>query len=190
MKRGKGTVHRATALASPVRYYRGMKRPDKIADLEQKLAELRESNRRAEAQLRARRQRLENAEHAKKRKLETRRKILRGDVLRKDAEADAAEAKRQLQRLDARLTRDRDRALFGLPPLGARPLPGWHPYSLTDGSWGAEFTGDTSGLPAELVGLHIIVTPQTEGSKPWTATVTEVVKRTPRYVRVRREDRP
>ena len=49
---------------------------------------------------------------------------------------------------------------------------------------------DTSGLPAELVGLHIIVTPQTEGSKPWTATVTEVMKRTPRYVRVRREDRP
>jgi hypothetical protein len=58
-------------------------------------------------------------ENAKKRKLDTRRKILAGAVVLDEAERHPA-YKNALYELLARfLTRDDDRALFGLPPLPA-----------------------------------------------------------------------
>ena len=72
-----------------------------------------------------------------------------------------------------------------MTPDPVKPIPGWHPKTLPDGSWGAEFSGDTSALPADLVGLHITVSPKR--GKSWTATVSEVIERTSRSVLVRRK---
>ena len=52
----------------------------------------------------------------------------------------------------------------------AKPLPDFYPAKLPDGSWGAEFTGDTSSLPLVIVGHRIRVSPKRV--KPWSATVT------------------
>ena len=77
-------------------------------------------------------------------------------------------------------------------PLGSpsNPLPGWHPYNFAPKDWGAAFTGDTTGRPAELVGLTITVTPRSKGSKPWDITISKVIKRTDRRVIVRTPHRP
>lgn len=58
-----------------------MNRIERIAALDQQLANMKERNRRAETVLRNRKQRLENAESARERKLETRRKILIGQAV-------------------------------------------------------------------------------------------------------------
>ena len=42
----------------------------------------------------------------------------------------------------------------------ADPLPGWRPHRLDTGDWGSLYVGDTSGLPAELVGARITVQPK------------------------------
>ena len=69
------------------------------------------------AQLSNRIARLRNVERAKERKRETRRKILVGAAVL--AEAKEVKATKQWLRrmLGRRLTRPRDRALFGLEPL-------------------------------------------------------------------------
>ena len=66
----------------------------------------------------------------------------------------------------------------------SNPLPGWHPYNFAPQDWGAEFEGDTAGLPDDLVGLHIIVTAK-NSEKSWTATVLEVIEHTESRVLVR-----
>ena len=67
------------------------------------------------------------------------------------------------------------------------PLPGWHPARLPGGSWGSACDRPAT-LPVELVGLPIEVRPR-QGT-PWTATVLEVVERSPDRVRVRDSGRP
>ena len=121
---------------------------------------------------------------------DTRRKILIGAAV-----LSAAPHKPQFKQwLDddfpALLIRDRDRALFGLEPLppAAEPIPGFKPKTLPDQTWGARFVGDTSSLPHVLVGRRIIVT--RSGGDSWTATVLEVVERSPRRLLVRRTDPP
>ena len=122
---------------------------------------------------------------------DTRRKILIGAAV-----LSAAPHKPQFKQwladdFPALLIRDRDRALFGLeplPPAAADPIPGFKPKTLPDQTWGARFVGDTSSLPAELVGRQIIVT--RSGGDSWTATVLEVVERSPRRLLVRRTDPP
>ena len=130
-----------------------------------------------------------------------------GLLLEDRTQADPEEHARMLKDLDARLTRNNLRALFGLPPLdkpskpsptaaapsapsGSRddPIPGWHPCRITGtNKWGAEFEGDTSTLPDELVGLYILVTARSKSKrgKSWAAPVSEVLERTDRHVRVR-----
>ena len=122
---------------------------------------------------------------------DTRRKILIGAALRIDANH-KPHLKQWLEGdFPAHLIRNRDRSLFGLEPLASaaiEPIPGFKPKTLPDQSWGARFTGDPSSLPAELVGRRILVTRGAGDS--WTATVLEVVERTPRRLLVRRTDPP
>ena len=84
----------------------GTKRSDRISELKKKKQQL--ANRIA---------RLSNLESAKERKERTRKLILEGivveDWLR---DADDAELDRWQKRRDTVLKRDRDRAVFGLPP--------------------------------------------------------------------------
>ena len=82
--------------------------------MERQLAELKAANRRREAQLRARRQRLVSAERSRERKLRTRRLILMGTYVESVAERDPAAKERLVKGLDRFLTRARDRELFGL----------------------------------------------------------------------------
>lgn len=100
-------------------YAAGLTRADRIRQLEGRLAELREANRRKEGQLRARKQRLEAAERARERKLRTRRLILMGSCMEHAAERDPEARDRLLRKLDGFLARDRDRELFDLPPREA-----------------------------------------------------------------------
>ena len=180
-------------------------------ELEQKLADEKAKLKRMQAdrrallrkQIKQAKSRLTRAESKRR----TQRLIQLGLLLEARAEADPAEHARNLKDLDARLTRNNLRALFGLPPLdkpskpstppdppsapsGAQddPLPGWHPYQITDTKqWVAEFEGDTSNLPDELVGLYIRVTARSKSKrgKSWTAPVSEVLERTGHLVRVR-----
>ena len=93
-----------------------MKRLERIADLDTRLDQLRERNRKAEAQLKARKQRLQSAERSRERKLRTRRLILMGSYMEHLADRDP-EARARLHRgLDGFLARDRDRELFELSP--------------------------------------------------------------------------
>ena len=100
-----------------------------------------------------------------------------------------------LSKLAHALDRDQDRALFDLPPKspsGADRTPppasalieGWRPVHLPDGSWGNLYAGpNAKALPLELVGLTITV--RARSSKSWSATITEVVERSPVRILVR-----
>ena len=103
-----------------------------------------------ENQLRRVRSRLSSSE----RKLRTRRLIVLGGLMEK--EAPTADL---LAKLDATLDRNQDRALFGLPPkspagadrsapAASAPLEGWRPARLPDGSWGNLYAGPESQCPA------------------------------------------
>ena len=138
-----------------------------------------------EDQLRRVRSRLSSQE----RKLRTRRLIVLGSLMEKEAPTTDLLAK-----LDATLERDQDRALFGLPPprpgadrtapAAPAPLEGWRPGRLPDGSWGSLYTGPhPEALPPELVGLAITV--RARSGKAWSATITEVAERTPDRLLVR-----
>ncbi|MDE0164753.1 MAG: hypothetical protein OXL36_06635 [Bryobacterales bacterium] len=121
---------------------------------------------------------------------DTRRKILIGAALLSEATHNPQFKKWLAGDFSAYLTRDRDRALFGLDPSSAEvePLPDFYPKTLPDGSWGAEFTGDTSSLPHVLVGRQIRVTPKSV--EAWTATVTEVIECDADHVKVRHSGKP
>ena len=162
-------------------------RLDRIADLEKRLAELKVSNRNRESQLRNKLSRLASAERTRERKLRTRRLILIGSVVEKDIDLPNSAL---LQRLDQVLDRDRDRALFDLPPRSTAdlapppaPLSGWTPARVKGGVWGARFQGDTRTLPSGLEGLAISVTARNGNS--WISTVTEVIERSSDLVLVR-----
>ena len=173
-------------------------------ELEQQLSDEKAKLRRMQAdrrallrqQIKRSKSRLSTAE----RKRRNQRLIQMGLLLEARTQADPEEHARMLKDLDARLTRNDLRALFGLPPLdkpsepsaptGSRddPLPGWHPYRIPGtNQWVAAFEGDTSALPAELVGLYITVTARSKSKrgKSWAAPVSEVLERTDRLVHVR-----
>ena len=144
-----------------------------------------------EQQLRSVRSRLSSQE----RKLRTRRLIVLGGLMEKEAPPAAL-----LDKLDRSLDRDQDRALFGLPPkspasadrpssAASAPVEGWRPARLPNGSWGSLYAGpDPSALPQNLVGLTISV--RARSGKSWDASITEVVERSPDrlLVRARRLD--
>ncbi|MDE0354718.1 MAG: hypothetical protein OXK20_03550 [Deltaproteobacteria bacterium] len=62
-------------------------------------------------------------------------------------------------------------------------LPGWIPWALEDGSWGAAHH-DPASLPAILKGRRIVVTTKKPRRK-WTMRIVEVLERTPDVVVVR-----
>ena len=88
-------------------------RPQQIAEMEKRLADLQARNRKRESQLRAKKGRLEAAERTRERKRHTRRLLLIGSLFEKDL-ADPSSNLRE--RLDRALESNRDRALFDLPP--------------------------------------------------------------------------
>ena len=184
---------------------------DRREELEKKLADEKAKLKRMQAdrrallrkQIKQARSRLSTAERRRR----NQRLIQLGLLAEARAKADPAQHARDLKDLDARLTRNALRALFGLPPLdkpsepsttpadpssptGSRddPIPGWHPYRIPGtNQWGAEFEGDTSALPDELGGLYILVTARSKSKrgKSWAAPVSEVLERTDHLVRVR-----
>ena len=128
------------------------------------------------------------------RKRRTRRLILIGSYIEHRTQADPAEYDQLIQGLDGFLERDQDRALFDLPAntnpaaAGADPRQGWRPHRLPTGNWGAIYHGDTSTLPAELVGATITV--QAKNGQRWTTTVTAVLDRSRDQVIVTDSGRP
>ena len=185
-----------------------MTQEERLQEKERQLEDLKERNRKAEEVLRIRNRRLRNAVDAKKKKMDTRRKILTGAAVMEAAKT-SPEFSRLIRHARQRhLTRKSDRAVFGLPPLdnlgepstppdapsapsGSRddPIPGWKPKHHED-TWAAIYEGDTSKLPDEdeLVGCRIVVKPR--NSTPWTATVTKVLEYDNRCVIVRTSARP
>ena len=162
-------------------------RAEKIAQLENRLVDLQEANRKRESQLLAKKRLLEGLERTRDRTRRTRRLILIGSVVEKDLDQPNSDLR---QRLDRALKKNQDRALFGLPPRSvpdqappSAPLSGWTPAKITDGVWGARFQGDTHTLPSKLEGLIISVTAKSGDS--WAATITEVVERLPNLILVR-----
>ena len=176
----------------------------KLADEKAKLKRM-QADRRAllRKQIKHARSRLSSAE----RKRRTQRLIVLGSYLEHQTAGNPAAQARLRKDLDAFVTRNDHRELFGLPPLdkpttgtpadapstptGSRndPIPGWHPYKIPGtNQWGSEFKGDTSTLPDELVGLHILVT--TKRKKSWTATVLEVLECDAGSILVRDSGRP
>ena len=162
-------------------------RAEKIAQLENRLVDLQEANRKRESQLLAKKRLLEGLERTRDRKRRTRRLILIGSVVEKDLADPNSDLR---ERLDRALEKNQDRALFDLPPRSvpdqappSAPLAGWTPAKITDGVWGARFQGDTHTLPSKLEGLIISVT--SKSGKSWDATITEVVERVPDRLLVR-----
>lgn len=177
-----------------------MKRTERIENLKQQRAKLKERIRRADDILRARQQRLENAERTKKRKRETRWKIIAGGALLAEAR-DNSQFHAQVAAILSRRVTGHDQRFFvdwqdlnrepaTSAPTGSRddPIPGWHPSKLPDGSWGSLFEGDTTSLPDDLVGLRITVQPRS--GEAWDATITEVIKRSEHQILVRRSGSP
>ena len=176
---------------------------------EEHLEKLEQRRQELEAELAERRARINNNLRrvrarlsARERKHRTQRLIVLGRFLEHQTEGNPKDQARLLKDLDAFVTRDDHRSLFDLPPLdepstpttspsaptGSRddPIPGWHPYRITGtNQWGAAFEGDTSTLPAELVGLYILITARSKRGKSWAAPVSEVLERTDRLVHVR-----
>ena len=165
---------------------------------------LQQRARRAEQILRKRRQRLEKAKRAQKRKRDARYKLLTGAAAITAAKTNPLLAQLLDQARDRHLTSTRDRQLFGLPamdksrtppdvssaPSGSRddPIPGFRPLLLGSHDWGSQYQGDTSKLPDDLKGLWIMVTDR-EGQTGVTR-ITETLERTQHIVIVRDSGKP
>ena len=162
-------------------------RAEKIAQLENRLVDLQEANRKRESQLLAKKRLLEGLERTRDRKRRTRRLILIGSVVEKDLADPNSDLR---QRLDQALEKPKDRALFRSPPTLC-PGPGsplCSPLRMDPGQdhrrrLGALFQGDTHTLPDNLKGRTITV--QAKSGKSWDATITEVVERLPNLILVR-----
>ena len=163
-------------------------------DLAAKKTALQEAQRRQRDTLSRQIRRAQARLSAADRKRRTRRLILIGSYIEHRTQADPTEHDRLMHGLNGFLERDQDRALFDLPAntepaaAGAAPRPGWRPHRLTTGEWGAIYHGDTSTLPAELVGTPITV--QAKNGQRWTATVTAVLDRSHDQVLVTDSGRP
>ena len=94
-----------------------MTQEERLQEKERQLEELKERNRKAEEALRIRNMRLRNAVDKKKKKIDTRSKILTGAAVMEAAKT-SPEYSRMIRHARQRhLTRKSDRAVFGLPPL-------------------------------------------------------------------------
>ena len=163
-------------------------------ELTAKKKELQEAQRRQRDTLTRQIRRAQVRPLAADRKRRTRRLILIGSYIEHRTQADPTEYDQLMHGLNDFLERDQDRALFDLPAntetaaASADPRPGWRPHRLDNGDWGSRYLGDTSRLPAELVGTTITV--QAKNGQSWTATVTAVVDRSRDQVLVTDSGRP
>ena len=87
-------------------------RPQQIAEMEKRLADLQARNRKRESELRAKKGRLEAAERTRERKRDTRWKILIGGTMLARAASDPSTADRLDRMMDEVLTEPRDRELL------------------------------------------------------------------------------
>ncbi len=85
-------------------------------DLDERIAALEERLRQAKERKKIIEKRRRAIESRKRRNEDTRRKILVGAIIISKAEKGEVDKEELLALLDAELTRDDDRALFGLPP--------------------------------------------------------------------------
>ena len=138
---------------------------------------------------------IDRAARDRKRRRETRRKILIGEYTLRSAASDPRSMAALYRGLDRFLSKPADRAVFEdlLPPPGAAPNPedarargellsGFRPKKH-EGRWCAIFEGDTSRLPADLSGWWIEIQPSS--SAPWAAPVLEVLARSASRLMVR-----
>ena len=140
------------------------------------------------------------------RRRRTRRLILIGTLVEHQVSDSEGAQSRLRDDLDAFLKRDRDRALFDLPPVGdpdpaspapppslerptdsLPPLRGWTPSGLPDGSWGARHLAPEK-LPADLEGATIEI--KTRQGKSLIRTIVEVIERNADFVLVRDSGKP
>ena len=140
------------------------------------------------------------------RRRRTRRLILIGTLVEHQVSDSEGAQSRLRDDLDEFLKRDRDRALFDLPPVGdpvpaspapppslerpadaLPPLRGWTPSGLPDGSWGARHSAPGK-LPADLEGATIEI--KTRGGKFLIRTIVEVIERNADFVLVRDSGKP
>jgi large subunit ribosomal protein L7/L12 len=87
---------------------------ERIEVLEQRLKQLKAKQQKIDARKRA-------LESRQARQADTRRKILAGAIVLAQIESDAVAKAKFREWLDASLSRDDDRALFGLPPVSRIP---------------------------------------------------------------------
>ena len=177
----------------------------RLENIDQRIQELETELTTRRAKLHDQRRRVRKRLSARDRKRETQRLIVRGrffdHVIRRltsnppDCPAASPQFRAWLDSaFDAFVTRADHRALFDLPsldpPTASRddPIPGWSPERLPDGSWGAFFSGNTDKLPRKLAGRKIIV--KQANKESWTATVMEVLERSPNRVLVRHSGKP
>ena len=140
------------------------------------------------------------------RRRRTRRLILIGTLVEHQVSDSEGAQSRLRDDLDEFLKRDRDRALFDLPPVGdpdpaspapppslerptdsLPPLRGWTPSGLPDGSWGARHLAPEK-LPADLEGATIEI--KTRQGKSLIRTIVEVIERNADFVLVRDSGKP
>ena len=105
---------------------------ERIEVLEERLKQLKAKQQKIEARRRAR-------ESRETRQADTRRKFLAGAVVLAQVERDALAKAQFRQWLDQSLTREDDRALFGLPPVSREPVSDRRP------SQGDQKAGDVAG---------------------------------------------
>lgn len=96
---------------------------EQLSQLERQRQELETETAARRAKLHDQRRRVRARIAARERKLDTRRKILIGTAVIAEAETNPELRKWLTQDFPARLTRDRDRALFDLPPLDEAVAP-------------------------------------------------------------------
>lgn len=98
-----------------------------MATIEEQIALLEEQHRKKIKQLKAKQEQIEarkvQALIKGKRADDTRRKILAGAMALEMAERDGEAKQRLMKQMDKYLTRDDDRALFGLPKLAGKETP-------------------------------------------------------------------
>ena len=94
-----------------------------MSELEEKIKKLEERLKQAKALKQKQDARTRAAEMKKKRAEDTRRKILAGAAILSAIESNEAEKAKFMALVEATLTRDDDRALFGLPPLASSAPP-------------------------------------------------------------------
>ena len=113
------------------------------------------------------------AKRVQRHKRITRRKVLLGEHLLALTECLPSLNEFIHESMDASLTNNFDRSLFGLPSLNSNLLVGFRPKKHQH-EWCAAYTGDPTTLPGDLIGYTIEIQPSYP-NPPWIAPVLSVI---------------